>query len=99
MYYALNFRYEIEEKKGLLTLLVKDLKLDDEDMYMCKIGNRETTCKVMVDEGMYMCKIGNRETACKVMVDEGMYMCKIGNRKTTCKVMVDEGMFAICSKK
>ncbi|KAK2158172.1 hypothetical protein LSH36_175g03003 [Paralvinella palmiformis] len=86
-------KYEIEEKKGLLTLLVKDLKLDDEDMYMCKIGNRETTCKVMVDEGMYMCKIGNRETACKVMVDEGMYMCKIGNRETTCKVMVDEGMY------
>ena len=53
MIFVFAYRYEILEEKGVQTLVVKDLKMDDEDKYTCKIGGRESTGKLMVDEGMY----------------------------------------------
>ena len=45
-------RYEVKDDgKGGLTLVVHKLKLEDEGEYTCKIGQRETTCKLTVDEG------------------------------------------------
>jgi len=32
-------------------LIVKNLTLEDEAQYTCRIGDRETSCKLMVDEG------------------------------------------------
>ena len=47
-------RYEVKDDgKGGLTLVVHKLKLDDEGEYTCKIGRRETSCKLTVDEGLY----------------------------------------------
>ena len=38
-------------ENGVLQLKLKKLKLADEGEYVCKIGNRETRCKLLVEEG------------------------------------------------
>ena len=45
-------RYEVKDDgKGGLTLVIKNLKLEDEGEYTCQIGRRDTSCKLTVDEG------------------------------------------------
>ncbi len=49
---SVSFRYEVKDDgKGNLSLHIHKLTLDDEAEYTCKIGRRETTCKLTVDEG------------------------------------------------
>jgi len=48
---AVNGRFEITEEDGKQTLVVKELKLDDAADFTCKIGDRETSAKLLVDEG------------------------------------------------
>lgn len=48
-------RYEIVNDKPTHALIIKNLKTDDEAVYTCKIGDRETKAKLMVDIGEY-CK-------------------------------------------
>ena len=44
--------YDVKaDKDGVLKLIVKNLSLGDEAQYTCRIGDRETTCKLLVDEG------------------------------------------------
>lgn len=47
----LDTRIIIKEEDGKPTLEVKDLTLEDEGDYTCKIGKRETAAKLLVDEG------------------------------------------------
>lgn len=47
------FRVEIIDKDSRVPILkIRGLQLSDNGIYMCKIGERQTSCVLHVEEGM-----------------------------------------------
>ena len=45
------FRIKFVTENGTEALEISDLELDDEAQYTCKIGDRESSAKMMVEKG------------------------------------------------
>lgn len=42
----------MKEEDGYQQLVIKNLKLSDEGLYTCQIGDRQTEAKLLVEEGI-----------------------------------------------
>ena len=60
--------YEVKtEAGGIQKLIVKNLTLEDEAQYTCRIGDRETSCKLMVDEGRSCDSVSHDVYGCDIL--------------------------------